>query len=533
MDVNQLFEATSKFKSGLLAKATNGDYSTSEYIDTLEILQSEKRLEKMLPMAIKASRTPDDFRREMQSKFAHYSDRRKFINDAFEPIFKYLEDLRNGSDSFVNNLENYELGNPIGRGGYGNVYKLRHKLLDMDFAIKIFDPIFVADEENIEGEKRFFREAKILFSLNHENIVRIYDIGRIKGKPYMRMEFVDGYTMQSFLEKYGVVDYERSLKPITALLQGLRYAHERGIIHRDLKPTNFMVTPEGRFIIIDFGISAFLEYDKYTQLTKTGESIIGGAYSDPILLTNPKLRDIRNDIYSVGAIWYYLLVGVAPVGGDVKEKLLRTGITAAQAEIVLKCISSDINERYSSCEELLSVLYPVSIKAEDKPCSGLEREITEITRDAIFESLIERYNNEMDNFVYNVPDGYERPDCVFRYYGRKGIIEFLKRVYNFNLIPSNEGDFEQEMQNYLLKNGEYSYDWVFNEKRLQLQTGDDEILLKFLCEMFHPLVRSEKTSWDDVFLEVNTLLRIDGYELYEKERVSNKSIYGYRCFIDI
>jgi len=88
------------------------------------------------------------------------------------------------------------------------------------------------------------------------------------------MEYVDGYTLQDFVAKYGTVSFERSVKPIAALLSGLSYAHSAGIIHRDLKPTNFMVTKDGKFKIIDFGISAFLETENHTKLTKTGESVI-------------------------------------------------------------------------------------------------------------------------------------------------------------------------------------------------------------------------------------------------------------------
>lgn len=95
-----------------------------------------------------------------------------------------------------------ELGQRVGSGGFGTVYRQHHKLLDMDFAVKVFEPVFVSKDENIDGERRFFREAKMLFRLNNEQIVRIYDVGRIDEKPFIRMEFLDGYTLQScFLGK--------------------------------------------------------------------------------------------------------------------------------------------------------------------------------------------------------------------------------------------------------------------------------------------------------------------------------------------
>lgn len=174
----------------------------------------DQRISKMIPSIIRASRTADDFRRAMQAKYQHYADRRKFIDEEMAPIFKYLDDLKLGNDGFTIKLQTEELGEKLGRGGFGMVHRYHHKLLEMDFAVKLFEPLFVSNEENLEGEKRFFREAKILFSLNHENIVRIYDIGRYNGQPFIRMELVAGDTMHDFISKYGTVSYKRSIKPI-------------------------------------------------------------------------------------------------------------------------------------------------------------------------------------------------------------------------------------------------------------------------------------------------------------------------------
>lgn len=533
MDTRELLDTATSFKSGLLAKATNGEYSNIDFKNDLNKLLSDNRIEKMLPSIIRTSRTTDDFRRSMQAKFDHYAERRQYINDELEPIFTYLEGIKNGTDTFSTKMSDYDLGDSLGRGGYGTVHKFHHSLLDLDFAVKIFDPIFVSNEENLEGEKRFFREAKVLFKLNHKNIVRVYDIGRLEGRPFIRMEYVEGYTLQDFISNYGIVDFSRSLKPIVALLEGLSYAHSLGVIHRDLKPTNFMVTKDGQFKIIDFGISAFIDSENHTKLTKTGESVIGGPFSDPVLLTNPKLRDVRSDIYSVGAIWYYLLVGVAPAGGDVRQTLMQTGnVTALQAEIVLKCIAGNIDDRFSSCEELLSMIRPIpSIPQNTTPIQIANKQITEITRDEIIQYLIDTYNDEMNALVYSQSPGFQEPDHVFRYYGRKNELSFLKRVYDFNLIPSSEKSFEEELARHTIRNDDYPYEWAFFDERLQLQTGDDEILLKFLCEMFHPLIRSEKSSWIDVLEHINTLLNVDGYEIYEREKISNKSVYGYRFHI--
>jgi len=534
MDYSNTMDALVRLKSGLLAKATDGQYADKDYRQDIQIVQGESRLSKMLPAFVTANRTMDDFRRAMQAEFDRYADRRKHIDQGLAPAFEYLDNIISGADKFIGNTDAYELGKPIGDGGFGIVYKYYHKLLDMDFAIKVFEPVFVSSEENIEGEKRFFREAKILFKMNDSNIIRVFDIGRTNGKPFIRMEYIDGDTIQTFIDKNGAVSFERSKKPINALLLGLNYAHKMGVIHRDLKPTNFMVTTDGKFKIIDFGISAYLENTNHSKLTKTGESVAGGLYTDPVLIANPSLRDVRSDIYSVGAIWYYLLVGRASAGGDARKNLLLTGnATELQCDIIYKCLSSDPKDRYQSCEEILNIINPPPKTLVQAKNSVLPNRITELTREYIFDYLLDRFNEERNLYIYNLPTNLQEPERVFYYCGRRDDITFLNRLYDLKTMPTEYTGmtFEDEIHRHTIANNDFEYGWVFNDERLGLRSGDDEILLKFICEMFHPVVRSEKSDWEKVKDDMNELLKADGYEIYESEKISGRSVFSYRFSI--
>lgn len=530
MDIKQILIAAERLKQGLLAKATDGDYEDKDYKADLAVLQSDQRVAKMIPVIIQVNRTTADFRRAMQAQFQHYAERRQYIAEQMAPIFEYLHAVETGTDGFTQIIKEEELGEQLGRGGFGSVYRYHHKLLDMDFAVKLFEPIFVSNEENLEGEKRFFREAKILFSLNHENIVRVYDIGRYNGQPFIRMEYVDGDTMRDFVAKNGTVSFKRSIKPITALLQGLEYAHNLGVVHRDLKPANFMVTPSGKFKIIDFGISAFLEADGYTKLTKTGEAAAGGAYTDPQLMENPKLRDVRSDIYSVGAIWYYLLVGSAPLGGDLKKNLLESGnVTELEAGIILKCMSSKLDDRYKTCSELLAILNPTSSTKSVPPAGKQKNNITEITRQAIFDYIVDKTNEDLNAYVLSDSPPFQEPERVFYYHGRRNEVQFLEKLYDLDASEDPRDEtLREEIYRHTIRNDDYPYGWVFDDDRFGLKSGDDETLLKFLAMMFHPLIRSEKSDWGLALAEINALLKEDGYEIYESEKISGKAVYSYR-----
>lgn len=337
------------FRMDLTSFATgkdSGDLNDKLYSEIRKMILSNKQLESIVPEYIKKCRNLNDFWQFIKVKYSTYQDRRVYLAETFSPIIDYFENYSDSSNLSTEYIE----GDRIGGGGFGEVYKYRHKLLDMDFAIKFFSPLFPTEPE--KDQIRFFQEAKILFELNHENIIRVYDVGILNNKPYIRMEYFNGTNLNDVLQNYGVLDGKKAATLIFNVSKAMEYAHER-VVHRDLKPSNIMVAKPNRFKIIDFGLGIYREKQLYSRLTSFGKGVAGSLYTAPELIKNPKLIDKRSDIYSIGAIWYEMLVGRPPSGAQMKENLLMVdGIDEKYSKILFKCLN-DIDNRYSNLTELL------------------------------------------------------------------------------------------------------------------------------------------------------------------------------------
>jgi len=529
MDIQELDVSLKRFMFGLLAKATDGDYPEQDYTTDRRKILANSDLKKLLPPEISEHHTAAGFRAFVQGK-GSYRERRAFINEALKPALDYIESLLSSNEKFSLNEDAYELGERLGCGGFGAVYKYHHKLLEMDFAIKIFEPVFASDGDKTEGEKRFFREAKMLFHLSHTNIVRVYDIGRTNGKPFIRLEYVEGRTLNERIKQVGGVSFERTKKPIRGILDGLSYADKNGIIHRDLKPSNVMVQNNGVVKIIDFGISAYLETGDHTRLTKTGEQICGGSYQDPQLTSEPSLRDPCSDIYSLGGIWFFLLTNrdPSPDAQRVLQNLNSDWITPAQIDIVLRCLNSDATQRFQNCDEIIGLLFPEEVITKTELALGNStRRITNITRRDIFRLTWSRIKIETKHIF----EPYR-----FKLFGEMRQLNFLKRLYRLDAMPSNEArllNFEEEIIQHTINNDDWDNFWIFRDDRLELCSGNDNTLLRFLCEIFHPEVRDWRNQYEQkvshmALSQLNDLLKEDGYEIYESDKISGRPIFSYR-----
>jgi len=348
-----LFEVIESLKDGLVSYATGNtvEFNNEDYKKLRKILLSAEQLSDKLPEFIKKYRSLDEFWGYIKEVSSSYAGRRQYLGEVFNPI---LDDLETKNSTMTNDYSESEV---IGSGGFGEVKRMKHNLLKMDFAFKFFSPIFANDDErNLE---RFFREAQILFRLSHQNIIKVYDVGLLGNRPFIRMELFEGKNLNQVLKDHGRFPINKSIDLMIELADALRHAHEVGIVHRDIRPSNIMIARPRKVRIIDFGLGIYLENEITSRLTKTGHNIAGGHFTAPELISNPKLIDPRTDIYSLGAVWYNLITGSVPAGSKLKETLFSIEeMNEEIAEIILKCLE-DIEGRYQSMQELLSALTEV------------------------------------------------------------------------------------------------------------------------------------------------------------------------------
>ncbi len=223
-------------------------------------------------------------------------------------------------------LDKYEILEELGSGGMSTVYKVKQVFLDKEFALKILKDSAAGSGEGIA---RFQREAQAAGSLKHQGIISIQDFGLTPdGQPYMTMEYIAGSSLSQLLDKKSKLDLRLALSFMDQICEALKHAHENGIVHRDLKPSNIMLVTglDGKITakIVDFGIAKVVaeNSENSLNLTKTGELIGSPLYMSPEQCRGQKI-DHRSDIYSVGCVFYEMLVGMPPiVGKQVTDTIL-------------------------------------------------------------------------------------------------------------------------------------------------------------------------------------------------------------------
>jgi serine/threonine protein kinase len=259
-------------------------------------------------------------------------------------------------------LGRYTIQSELGRGAMGVVYKATDSVLERTVAIKTVN-MNLTPEEAKGYEARFYQEARSAGSLNHPNIVTIYDVGRVNDVVFMAMEFIEGVELRSLFAEGRPLPVTQAISIAAQVAEGLGYAHDHGIVHRDIKPANIMVVQSGPVKITDFGIARMRASSH--DLTQTGMMLGSPKYMSPEQVIG-KRADHRSDIFSLGVILYEMLCGATPFNGENVTALMYqivnfappapSTVNSAVPElldyIVAKMLAKPIDERYQGGHEV-------------------------------------------------------------------------------------------------------------------------------------------------------------------------------------
>ncbi|MBN2803263.1 MAG: serine/threonine protein kinase, partial [Deltaproteobacteria bacterium] len=204
----------------------------------------------------------------------------------------------------VNLGEKFEVICTLGSGGMGRVYKVYHKIMGVERAIKLLDSNL--SKKNSQVFERFKSEALISSEQSHPNIIKVFDLDKTPdGVPFILMEYLDGIDFEEVIRRHAPLPLDKVIKLLTGVSDALDTVHKKGIVHRDLKPANLFLTKKGKIKILDFGISTLASSDK-SRITREGEVVGTPLYMSPEQITG-EVVDSRADIYALGIIAYELL----------------------------------------------------------------------------------------------------------------------------------------------------------------------------------------------------------------------------------
>ena len=325
--------------------------------------------------------------------------------------------------------DRYEVISKIGAGGMSDVYKAKDHVLGRFVAIKVLKPEF---SEDVGFVSKFHTEAQSAAGLEHPNIVNIYDVGSEDGLHYIVMEYIEGITLKTYIEKKGRLTFKEAVSIAIQVGRGIEAAHNKNIVHRDIKPQNIMISTEGKVKVMDFGIARAA-----TSNTIHSDVLGSGHYSSPEQARNGFI-DGKSDIYSLGIVMYEMVTGRVPFDGDttvsiaiqhLQEEMVPPSAYAPDLpisleKIILKCTQKSPSRRYQNIGDLIqdlkkALVHPnedfvtvVPLMNQDKTRVISEQELNQIKRkqeDEYADNYDDTYEDEYDDDGYD-DDGYDEYD---------------------------------------------------------------------------------------------------------------------------
>ena len=345
--------------------------------------ERERRLERVLAdylHAVEAGRKPDraallGLHADLAAELSSFFRNRDAIERIAEPIKQQAPALpetlgvSGASDLVVGStlryFGDYELLEEIARGGMGVVFKARQVSLNRVVALKM---ILKGELATAADVQRFHAEAEAAASLDHPNIVPIYEVGEHEGRQYFAMKLVEGGSLAGHIAEYRDRPHA-AVALLATVARAVHHAHQRGILHRDLKPANILVASSETAseyvpLVSDFGLAKRLQKD--AGPSQSGAIVGTPSYMAPEQATGQKGLSTAADVYSLGAILYELLTGQPPFRADtpletlfqvverqpVKPRVLNTHIDRDMETITMKCLEKEASRRYGTVEAL-------------------------------------------------------------------------------------------------------------------------------------------------------------------------------------
>lgn len=309
--------------------------------------------------------------------------------------------------------DRYEIIGKIGTGGMSDVYKARDHILGRFVAIKALKREF---SEDVNFVVKFRTEAQSAAGLEHPNIVNIYDVGSEEGMHYIVMEYVEGVTLKTYIEKKGRLTYKEAVSIAIQVGRGMEAAHAKNIIHRDIKPQNILISTEGKAKVTDFGIARAVSNNTISA------DVMGSVhYASPEQARNGFVDD-KSDIYSLGIVMFEMVTGRVPFDGEttvsiaiqhLQEEMPSPGTYAEDLpvsleKIILKCTQKSPDRRYGNIIELLSDLKQVLIQPNVDFVKTADPSLNR-TR-VMDESEVNEIKNARDSRKEEARRNYEEPE---------------------------------------------------------------------------------------------------------------------------
>ncbi len=280
-------------------------------------------------------------------------------------------------------LPGYELGELIGRGAMGEVYRATQASLGRQVALKILPDHLYA---NPDFRERFVTEARIAARLQHPNIVSIFDVGEADGVTFIAMSLVEGQSLDQRIE--GGLTFSFIENVLRQLASALDYAHDQGFLHRDVKPGNVFITPDSRVLLMDFGIAKAM--DGNSNLTTPGFLVGTPKYSAPETIRGERI-DRRSDLYSMGVLAFEMVAGRPPFDGKdplqvamqhtqepVPElRRLRDGVPPPLQSAIEKLLAKTPDQRFATAQAFIAAAFSPDSRSKS-------------TRGGLFSGLLSR-----------------------------------------------------------------------------------------------------------------------------------------------